>query len=116
MNYKEDKFKLVSNIKKFILDTENLTANIPRSDYYNRDKFKNDITEVLYLVHLGNNTTDISEKKHYQVQVIAKLSVIDFYLERAYVLKYINEKQLYNYTNKLEVLIKMTKGWMKLNE
>ena len=42
--------------------------------------------------------------------------MIDFYLERAYVYKYISEKQLYNYSKKLEEIIKMTKGWMNSNE
>ena len=30
MNYNEEKFKLASNIKKFILDSEKLLDNIPR--------------------------------------------------------------------------------------
>ena len=42
--------------------------------------------------------------------------MIDFYLERAYILKYISEKQLYNYTRKLEEILKMTKGWMESSE
>lgn len=42
--------------------------------------------------------------------------MIDFYLERAYVLKYISEKQLYNYTRKLEEILKMTKERIKSSE
>lgn len=55
-------------------------------------------------------------KKKYQIDICARISMIDFYLERAYVLKYISEKQLYNYTRKLEEILKMTKGWMKSSE
>ena len=44
MNYNEEKFKLASNIKKFILDSEKLLYNIPRKDFYNRDRFRDGIT------------------------------------------------------------------------
>ena len=116
MNYNEEKFKLASNIKKFILDSEKLLANIPRKDFYNQDRFRNDITEILRLVYIANLTNDKEEKKRYQIDICARISMIDFYLERAYVLKYISEKQLYNYTRRLEEILKMTKGWMKSSE
>ena len=115
MNYNEEKFKIASSIKKFILDSENLIQNIPRYDFYNRDKSRNDITEILYLVYLANNTNDKDKKLSYQIDICARISMIDFFLERAYVLKYISEKQLYNYTKRLEEILKMTKGWMKSN-
>lgn len=113
MSYNDDKFILASKIKKFILDSEDLIQNIPRYDFYNRDKFRNDITKILYLVYLANNTENNILKKEIQVDICARFSMIDFYLERAYHLKYISSKQLYNYTNRLEELIKITKGWMK---
>jgi len=116
MNYNNDKFILSSKIKKFILDSDDLLQNIPRYDFYNRDRFRNDITEILYLVYLANIIQDKDLRKNYQYDICARLSMIDFYLERAYVLKYISQKQLYTFTNKLEELIKITKGWMKSNE
>ena len=42
--------------------------------------------------------------------------MIDFYLERAYLYKYISEKQLYNFSRQLETIFKMVKGWMKSEE
>ena len=116
MNFKEDKFKLVTKIKTFILESEKILENIPRYDFYNRDKFRDDITEVLHLMYLANTITNIEDKKKYQQDIFSRLSMIDFYLERAYVYKYISEKQLYNYSKKLEEIIKMTKGWMNSNE
>lgn len=116
MNFKEDKFKLVMKIKTFILESEKILENIPRYDFYNRDKFRDDITEVLHLVYLANTITNIEDKKKYQQDIFSRLSMIDFYLERAYVYEYISEKQLYNYSKKLEEIIKMTKGWMNSNE
>ena len=116
MNYLNDKFKLATCVKKFIIDSEELLANVPRRDFYNRDKFRDDVTNILYLIYLANNIIEKEIKLKYQYDILARLSMIDFYLERAYVLKYISDKQLYNYTKKLEVIIKMTKGWIKCNE
>ena len=116
MNQNNDKFKLASLVKKLILDSENLIVNIPKYDYYNRDKFRDDITNILYLIYLANNIEDKDNRLKYQHDILARLCMVDFYLERAYLLKYISQKQLYNYTKKLEVIIKMTKGWIKSNE
>ena len=116
MNLKEDKFKLVTKIKSFILESEKMLENIPRYDFYNRDRFREDITEILHLVYLANSIDNTEDKKKYQQDIFSRLSMIDFYLERAYVYKYISEKQLYNYSKKLEEIIKMTKGWMNSNE
>lgn len=115
MSYADEKFKLAVNIKKFILDSEKLIQNIPRSDFYNRDRFRNDITEILHLVYLANNIDNKNLKRYYQSDICARLSMIDFYLERAYMFKYISEKQLYNSSKKLEELLRMTKGWMKVS-
>ena len=116
MNYSEDKFKLALLVKKLTLESDTLLSNIPKHDYYNKNKIKDDITNLLYLIYLANNTLDTNSRLKYQYDILARISMIDFYLERAYILKYISEKQLYNYTKKLEVIIKMTKGWIKSNE
>lgn len=115
MNYYEDKFKLASLVKKLILESDTLLSNIPKHDYYNKNKIKDDITNILYLIYLANNIEDTNSRLKYQYDILARISMIDFYLERAYLLKYISQKQLYNYTKKLEVIIKMTKGWIKSN-
>ena len=56
------------------------------------------------------------DKKAVQTEIIARLSIIDFLLERAYVNKYITEKELHDYSKRLEEIIKMIKGWMKSSE
>ena len=115
MNYSEDRFKLVSLVKKLILESDTLLSNIPKHDYYNKFKIKDDITNILYLIYLANNIENKEKRLDYQYSILANLSRIDFYLERAYLLKYISQKQLFNYTKKLETIIKMTKGWIKSN-
>ena len=116
MKLSEEKFKLAVLLKKFILDSENLLLNVPRKDYYNRDRFRDDITDILYLIYLANNTKSKDKRLSFGEEILAKLSMIDFYLERAYIYKYISEKQLHIFSTKLEIIIKVVKAWVKSNE
>ena len=116
MNYNEDKFKIVSNVKKFILDSEKLFENVPENDLFNREYFKECEIHVLLLVYTANLTTDKEDKKAVQTEIIARLSIIDFLLERAYVNKYITEKELHDYSKCLAEIIKKIKDWMKSSE
>ena len=113
MLYSNDKFKLLSEVKNFIFELDTLVANIPRKDLYNKDEIGRECKEILRLILIANNTSDKEDKVRYQNKILANIGVIDFLLERAYIYKYISEKQLYKYTKRLEVIIKMTKGWIK---
>ena len=103
MNCSDEKFKLALLEKKLILESDALLSNIPKRDYYNKNKIKEDITNILYLIYLANNIEDTKSRLKYQHDILARLSMIDFYLERAYLLKYISQKQLYNYILKLDI-------------
>ena len=113
MKLNEEKFKLAVLIKKFILDSENLLLNVPKKDYYNRDRFRDDITDILYSVYLANNTKSKDKRLEMQEEILARLSMIDFYLERAYLYKYISENKLHIFSSRLEVIIKVVKAWIK---
>lgn len=108
-----NKFKLITYFKRFILDLDPLLENIPRKDLYNRDTIRREVTDILYLIYLANNTKDSIIKYNSQIEILSRLAILDFYLERAYLYKYINQKQLFSFTTKLETIIKMTHGWIK---
>ena len=78
MNYSEDKFKLALLVKKLILESDTLLSNIPKHDYYNKNKIKDDITNLLYLIYLANNTLDTNSRLKYQYDILARISMIDF--------------------------------------
>lgn len=111
----KDKFKILTYFKQFILDLEPLLENIPRKDLYNRDVIKNETRYILFLIFLANTTNDKIIKYQSQIEILSRLGVLDFYLERAYIYKYINQKQLFIFITKLEKIIKMTRGWIKSN-
>lgn len=106
-----NKFLIIKSIKSFILDLENLLITFPKKDIFTKDRIYNDTLEVLELVYKANYETRIDYKKTYQIEAITKINKLDFYLERAYKLHYISEKQLLSKCNKLAIINKMLYKW-----
>ena len=113
MQYHSEKFLIVKQIKKFILDIEKLLINFPNKDYISKDLFYSEALSLLELVYTANEVSNINDKKDIQIQVLSKLNMLDFYLERAYKKKYISEKQCLSKSNELAGISKMVYGWIK---
>ena len=113
MQYHSEKFLIVKQIKKFILELEKLLINVPNKDYISKDLFYSEALSLLELVYIANEVDDLKRKKDFQIEIISKLNMLDFYLERAYKKKYINEKQCLAKSNELEVISRMVYKWIK---
>ncbi len=113
MQYRTEKFLIIKNMKKFILGLETMLTNFPRKDFLNKDMIYKDALRVLELVYIANEVDDLKRKKDFQIEIISKLNMLDFYLERAYKKKYINEKQCLAKSNELEVISRMVYKWIK---
>lgn len=109
----KDKFLIIKNIKNFILSMEKLLVTFPKKDIITRDKMYNDTLELLELVMKANLETDIVLKRRYKIEALALIQKIDFYLERAYYLKYISENQCTIKSNELLKINKMLYIWCK---
>ncbi len=113
MQYHSEKFLIVKNIKKFILGLETLLVNFPRKEFLTKDMVYKDALKILELIYVANEVEDIVEKRKIQVKILSKINMLDFYLERAYKRKYINEKQCLAKSNELEQITKMIYKWIK---
>ena len=110
MNSKTNKLRILSSYKDFLYDIETILVNVPKKDYISRSNFYNKSIEILELIYYANN---ISNKKEYQLKLITKISVLDFYIERLYKKKYISESTTIKYSKKLNEITKMVYGWIK---
>lgn len=108
-----EKFLIIKNIKSFILGLEKILLTFPKKDLISRSLVYNDSLDLLELVVKANYETNIDNKHDYQIAALAKINKIDFYLERAYKLKYISEKQLLNKTGELLKINKMIYVWCR---
>ncbi len=100
-------------MKKFILGLEVILVNFPRKEFLTKDMIYKDALKILELVYIANDTSELDEKRKIQVEILGKINMLDFYLERAYKRKYINEKQCMAKSNELEQISKMTYKWIK---
>lgn len=113
MQYHTEKFLIIKNMKKFILGLETLLVNFPKKEFLTKDMIYKDALKVLELVYVANDIEDLKDKRNIQVEILGKLNMLDFYLERAYKKKYINEKQCMAKSNELEQISKMVYKWIK---
>lgn len=112
-NSTNKEFKLIIKLKEYILSLEKVLVHIPNKDYYNKQAMREYVDNILYLVFLANTCEDKIYKEKIKYEVIAKLKMLNFYLERYYLLKYISKKEVMINSSKIEELTKMTYGWIK---
>lgn len=115
LNNKDNKFKILRDIKIFILELESLLKVFPKKDIFTKNMVYRDSLDILELILKANYETRPDIKKTYQIDAIAKINKVDFYLERAFILKYINEKQSLKASNRLKELNKMIYTWSQNN-
>ena len=108
-----DKFLIIKNIKNYIIGLESLLVTFPKKDMFSKNMVYNDALDLLELVTKANYESRIDYKRCFQIEAMSKINKIDFYLERAYKLKYISERQLIKNVNELAKINKMIYAWCK---
>lgn len=113
MEHLNDRFIILKAVKQFIIGLEKLLITFPKKDILTRDMMYNDALSLLELI-IKANYEDIKSIKHtYKIEALSKVNKIDFYLERAYKLKYVSEKQVINKSRELLKINKMLYAWCK---
>lgn len=115
-NLNKNKFQILKAIKAFILGLEKLLVTFPKKDILTRDTMYNDALALLELVIKANYETTKINRHTYQIEALAKVNKLDFYIERAYKLKYISEKQCNAKATELLKINKMLYVWCKNEE
>lgn len=110
---KNNNFIILRDWKKFILSLEKLLVTFPKKDILTRNMIYNDCLSTLEIIIKANYENNLELKKRYKIEALAKINKIDFYLERAYYLKYISERQCINKSNELLKINKMLYAWCK---
>ena len=105
-------FRLINNMKKFIMSLDSFLDNYPKKELVMKDNMYKCSYEILEHIFYANQLEN-EPKMAVQKQIVSKLSMLDFYLERSYKLHFISEKQCLNKSNELLVMTKMIYGWIK---
>ena len=105
-------FSILNKYKIFIIVLDNLIENIPRKDYFYKDKIRTVSNYILELILKCNYESDDFNINYYVANIKGSIAYLDFLLDRLYDMKYINSKNLYNITLKLIEINKMVTGWL----
>lgn len=111
-SYKNEDFNIINNIKKTILYLDKIIINFPKNEKILKDKILSSIYDCLELIYITNET-NIKERKNYQIRIITKIKMIDFYLKVALDKKYISSKKYQKSCNHLLSNLKQIYGWIK---
>lgn len=106
-----NEFVLLNKYKVFLNDIDNLLENVPRRDYYFKDKIKNISHDILLDIFKLNYQND--NLIEYQTNIKANIAYLDFLLDRLHAKKYIRDKSLYLVGTKLVEINKIVNGWIK---
>ncbi len=106
----KERFKVINEMKKFIDFINEILVNYPRKSYVLKDKIESTSYDILELIYISNLIDDRLDK---QKEVLAKISMLDYFLEISYDKKYISLKKLTHGTKLLEVVRKLMFGWVK---
>lgn len=86
-----DKFLIVKNVKSFIIGLVKILLTFPKKDFLSRDLIYKEALKLLDNVIKANYEINSDKKKEYQIVALTKVNMLDFFLERAYKLRYISE-------------------------
>lgn len=105
-------FKLLTKYKKLMNNIDNLLENVPRKDFYYKDRLKCECDNLLlYIFECSYELNKDNIKKYYK-KIKASIAAIDFMLDRLYTKKYINEVNIYRIGNELVEVNKIATGWL----
>jgi hypothetical protein len=105
----KSEFRIIVLMKNFIFDLNNLLKTFPKNERILTDNIKKESFKCLELIFFANN---ISDRENVQKKIISKISMLDFYLEYAFKMKYISQKQATKKSHELNAITKMLYGWL----
>ena len=109
---KEEKFKAIQFIRELIIYLDNMLENFPKKDLEISRLIKQESYEMLKLAYLANVTDDLTIRQMNLEEIIARVKMLDFFVNISYDKKIINQKKYFKVGQRLDDIIKYTTGWI----
>ena len=110
---KTEKFRVIQFIREFIVASDKVFENYPKSELELKNRLRNNTYDLLEIAYEANSINDIECKKELLFRIIAKIKVIDFLINLSYDKKLITQKKYYVLGRKLDDIAKFSNGWLK---
>ena len=105
-------FLIINKYKEFINILDNLIENIPKKDYFYKDKLKDLSIKLLYFINKVNNEDNYKLISSYKVEINSLINTIDYIIERLFIKGYIAETSLKKVSYKLSEINRMSNKWL----
>ena len=105
-------FKLLNKCKLLMINIDNLLENVPRKNFYYKDRLKSVCDDLLLYIFECSYETNKENISYYFKKIKSLIASIDYMLDRLYSKKYINEVNIYRIGNELVVVNKIATGWL----
>lgn len=112
MRLENERFLIVKKTKRFLMELERIISSFPNRDHVAKNRIVEDGFVLLENIYMMNSMKEDSDFRIYQLQILTKINMLDFYLERAFKLRYISEERCLSLCNSLTEINKMVVAWM----
>lgn len=109
---KEEKFKAIQFIRELIIYLDDMLENFPKKDLEISKLIKQESYEMLKLAYLANVTTDLMFRQRNLELIIARVKLLDFFVNISYDKKIINQKKYLKVGQRLDDIIRYVTGWL----
>ena len=109
---KEEKFKAIQFVRELIIYLDNMLEGFPKKDLEISRLIKEESYEMLKMAYLANVTSDLIYRQRCLEQIIARVKLLDFFVNISYDKKIINQKKYLKVGERLDDVVRYTTGWL----
>ncbi len=91
---------------------DKIIENIPKKDYFYKNKLKELSIDLLYSINKTNNEDNYKFISSYKVEINSFINTIDYIIERLFIKGYIAETSLKKVSYKLSEINRMSNKWL----
>lgn len=109
---KEEKFKTIQFIRELIIYLDNMLENFPKKDLEISKLIKEESYQMLKYAYLANTTSDLKNRQRNLEEIIARVKLLDFFVNISFDKKIINQKKYLKVGQRLDDIIRYVTGWL----
>lgn len=111
-NASSKEFLILTKYKDFMNILDKIIENIPKKDYFYKNKLKELSIELLYSINKTNNEDNYKLISSYKVEINSLINTIDYIIEILFIKGYIAETSLKKVSYKLSEINRMSNKWL----
>ena len=109
---KEEKFKAIQFVRELILYLDNMLENFPKKDLEISRLIKEESYQMVKFAYLANTTTDLKYRQRNLEEIIARVKLLDFFVNISFDKQIINQKKYLKVVQRLDDIIRYVTGWL----